>query len=469
MYSWSGLSRSGDGVGKTLLMASTALVLIAANSGHARAQASPQEMQNKIDRLEQELQNMKGQLQGVVQQQQKQETAAASSPGVKVSTGGGLKIESADGNFVGQLGGRMLLDTAFYQQDKTRLGDGSEFRSVRLDASGKVYRDWIFKVQADFGGNATALKDTYLGYTGIKPAEFVVGNFLPPIGLDLMTSNKYTTFMEPALPLLTIPDRRIGAQATARGSNWTATAAAFSSNISSTDATRNNGDSGYDLAARVTYAPILQKDRLVHLGFGVNKLDPQSDGTLTIGPRPESHVTNASLISTGALANVDDAVTLEPEIAAVFGPFHAEGEYQRLKISRGNVSDDLTFNGWYVSAGFFLTGESRPYQLNDQPYSADFGRVQPKRSLMEGGIGAWEIAARYSALNLTDGSVRGGGEKDITIGLNWYATSNVRFMLNYIKVNTDSDANGSAPLLPGETTHGHDDPSIVQARAQVDF
>jgi len=88
---------------------------------------------------------------------------------------------------------------------------------------------------------------------------------------------------------------------------------------------------------------------------------------------------------------------------------------------------------------------------------------------MDGGIGAWEIAARYSTLNLTDSGVRGGGEKDITVGLNWYATSNVRFMLNYIKVNTDNDANGTAPLLPGETTHGHDDPSIVQARAQVDF
>jgi len=468
MNSWTGPSRFRGGVGKALLMASTAVVLVAVNGGRAHAQ-NAQQLQNKIDQLEQELQSMKGQLQGVVQQQQKQKEEAASSPGVKVSTGGGIKVESADGNFVGQLGGRLLLDTAFYQQDKTRLGDGSEFRSVRLDASGKVYRDWAFKVQADFGGNATSLKDTYLGYTGIKPAEFVVGNFLPPIGLDLMTSNKYTTFMEPALPLSTVPDRRIGVQATARGSNWTATAAAFSSNISSTDATRNNGDSGYDLAARVTYAPVMQKDRLVHLGFGVNKLDPQSDGTLTIGPRPESHVTNATLISTGALANVDDAVTLEPELAAVFGPFHFQGEYQHLAVNRGNVSNDLTFNGWYVQAGFFLTGESRPYQINDQPYSADFGRVQPKRSLMDGGIGAWEIAARYSTLNLTDSGVRGGGEKDITVGLNWYATSNVRFMLNYIKVNTDNDANGTAPLLPGETTHGHDDPSIVQARAQVDF
>ena len=468
MYSWSGPSRSGGGVGKALLMASTALIAIAANAGHAQAQSSPQALQNKIDRLEQELQSMKGQLQGVVQQQQKQETAAASSPGVKVSTGGGLKIETTDGNFVGQFGGRILTDTAFYNQDKTRLGDGSEFRSVRLEASGKAYRDWIFKIQGEFGSGTTTLADTYIGYTGVKPLELVVGNILPPISLDALISNKYTTFMEPALPQQTLQGRRIGVQATARGSNWTAVAGAFSSSVGNTDATRNNGDSGYNLAARVTYAPILQKDRVVHLGFGVADFNPQSE-SFTIGPRPESHVTTANMINTGALANVDNAITLQPELAAVFGPFSVQGEYQHLAVNRGNVSGDLSFNGWYAQASYILTGESRPYQLNDQPYSGDFGRVQPKRSLTDGGIGAWEIAARYSALNLTDNGVRGGGEKDITLGLNWYATSNVRFMLNYIKVNTDNDANSTGPLLPGQTTRGNDDPSIVQARAQVDF
>lgn len=467
MNSWTGPSRPRGGVGKALLMASTAIALVAVNGASVRAQ-NAQQLQNKIDQLEQELQGMKGQLQGVVQQQQKQKAEMASSPGVKLSTDGGIKIESADGNFVGALGGRILADTAFYQQDKTRLGDGSEFRSVRIDASGKMFRDWIFKAQVDFGAGTTALADTYIGYTGIKPMELVVGHILPPIGLGQQTSNKFTTFMEPALPISTLQGRRIGVQAAARGGNWTAVAGAFSSSVGNTDATRNNGDSGYNLAGRVTYAPILQKDRVVHLGFGIQDFNPQSE-SYSIGPRPESHVTTANMISTGTLANVNNTITLEPELAAVFGPFHAEAEYQHLQVNRGNVSNDLTFHGWYIQAGFFLTGESRPYQINDSPYSADFGRVKPKRDLMDGGIGAWEIAARYSTLDLSDSSVSGGTERNYTIGLNWYATSQVRFMLNYIKVNTSGDASGNAPLLPGETNHGHDDPSIVQARAQVDF
>lgn len=464
MDSSTGPSRSRGGVGRALLMTSTAVAVVAAFAAPAWAQ-SAQQLLNKIDRLDHELDTVKGQLHDVMQQQKKQTAEMASSPGIKLSTDGGIKIESADGNFVGALGGRMLADTAFYQQDKTRLGDGSEFRSLRLDVSGKMFRDWIFKVQADFAGNSTSIADTYLGFTGLKPVELVVGNILPPVGLGSQTSNKYTTFMEPALPISTLQGRRLGVQSAVRGRDWTATAGAFSSTASNT---HGSGDSGFNLAARVTYAPILAPRRVVHVGFGVQDFTPQSE-SYGIGPRPESHVTSANMIHTGTLANVNNAVTLEPELAAVFGPFHTEAEYQRLAVKRGNGSHDLTFHGWYIQAGYFLTGESRPYQISDTPYSADFGRVKPKRSLMDGGPGAWEIAARYSTLDLTDGSVTGGTERNYTIGLNWYATSQIRFMLNYIKVNTSGDATGTAPLLPGQTSHGHDDPSIVQARAQFDF
>ena len=71
MYSWTGPSRPRGGVGKALLMASTAIALVAVNGASARAQ-NAQQLQNKIDQLEQELQSMKGQLQGGVQQQKRQ-------------------------------------------------------------------------------------------------------------------------------------------------------------------------------------------------------------------------------------------------------------------------------------------------------------------------------------------------------------------------------------------------------------
>ncbi len=73
-----------------------------------------------------------------------------------------------------------------------------------------------------------------------------------------------------------------------------------------------------------------------------------------------------------------------------------------------------------------------------------------------GGGGAWELALRYSNLDLTDGDFDGGKENNITFGVNWYATPNIRVMANYIHV--DSEKEGVK-----------DKPDIFQMRAQIDF
>ena len=66
-------------------------------------------------------------------------------------------------------------------------------------------------------------------------------------------------------------------------------------------------------------------------------------------------------------------------------------------------------------------------------------------------------------LDLNDGPVTGGEEKNITIGLNWYANSHIRVMANYILVDNDIYADDA-----GDVT-GNDDPDIFQMRLQVDF
>lgn len=50
-----------------------------------------------------------------------------------------------------------------------------------------------------------------------------------------------------------------------------------------------------------------------------------------------------------------------------------------------------------------------------------FGRVKPKSVVGKGGHGAWELAARYSSIDLTDSGIDGGEESDLTLGVNWYA------------------------------------------------
>ncbi|HET8638437.1 MAG TPA: porin, partial [Acidobacteriaceae bacterium] len=103
-----------------------------------------------------------------------------------------------------------------------------------------------------------------------------------------------------------------------------------------------------------------------------------------------------------------------------------------------------------------LTGEARPYSAA----TGTFSRPHPQHPLSAGGIGEWELGLRLSSLDLTDNEagVHGGRERNAGLALNWYPESNLRFAANYIKV-----------LKVDGGPHAHEEPSIFQVRAQVDF
>lgn len=393
-------------------------------------------------------------------------------PDYKVSTKGGIKVESQDGNFSASVGGRIMVDYATYDQDKSRLGDGAEIRRARLKVEGTLFKDWGYKTEIDFAGNGVAFKDAYLKYSGepIKPVSLQAGQFKEPFGLERLTSSRFITFTERSVVSEAFtPEEQLGVMAMAAGENWTYALGAFSGDGGTNPA--GEIDEGWDIASRATFAPIYEGDQSIHLGFGVRFRQPNAE-SMRFRSRSDTHVTDVRFVDTGNLANVESQIAWGPELALVYGPFSVQAEYINQDVSRAQPRDDLTFKGYYVYVSYFLTGESRNYEAK----SGKFDRVKPIASLGKlteksaMGYGAWEIALRFDSLDLTDGSVNGGGQKDITAGLNWYANPYVRFMFNYVHVNNDNKATGnSANLLPGVTFAGDDDPDVFQVRAQVDF
>ena len=77
-------------------------------------------------------------------------------------------------------------------------------------------------------------------------------------------------------------------------------------------------------------------------------------------------------------------------------------------------------------------------------------------------IGAVELAVRYSTVNLEDGVIFGGKEKNVSVGINWHLNPTVRVMFNYVRASIET----SNPLVLDE------DLGVLTAfmmRFQVDF
>lgn len=403
-------------------------------------------------------------------------TASRSSgSGLNLGTKGGLSIKSDDGNFSAEFGGRIQVDAASISDDATNLdpGSGTEFRRARLYAKGTLYKDWAFKSQIDFAGNEVTLKDMYIQH---KPSNITIGQHKMPFSLEELTSSKYITFMERALPNVFATGRRIGASWGTHNDLMSLTVAGYGQEEGG-----DEDEEGFGAGARLTFAPVNSNGNVLHLGAaGAWENAPDAaDDKLRLRQRPEAHITER-MVSTGQLMNVDDFTKYGAELAAVFGPLSLQGEYMMADVKRTDGLDDVEFDGWYAFLSWFLTGESRPYDAS----KGVFGRVKPKQNFGQGGPGAWELAFRYSELDLNDGDdarvdgaleplsggVWGGEMENFTVGVNWYINPMMRVMFNYINVDSKRPTLGA---MVGPDTYEvatfSDDPEIFQVRFQADW
>ena len=105
----------------------------------------------------------------------------------------------------------------------------------------------------------------------------------------------------------------------------------------------------------------------------------------------------------------------------------------RLELFRSRWERDAgrrnTFNGAYLEAGHFLTGQNFNYKN---------GKFQ--RPILEPGTRAWEVGLRASWLDLNNRDVRGGEQLNLGAALNYYPKPGFRFMLNLLRFKTDSVA-----------------------------
>src|SRR3546814_20904251 len=96
-------------------------------------------------------------------------------------------------------------------------------------------------------------------------------------------------------------------------------------------------------------------------------------------------VDNGNIIDSGVIADADTAFYAGAEAAAVLGPLTVAGEYGRLSIDRLGSAPSPDFDGFYVYATYFLTGDSRPFK------KGHLDRLNTIENCGQGGLGAWGL------------------------------------------------------------------------------
>ena len=169
--------------------------------------------------------------------------------------------------------------------------------------------------------------------------------------------------------------------------------------------------SGTDVSGRFTG---LLWDRnegtsFLHLGVA-GRYAGADNNTLRYKGRPESNVAD-NYVDSGNLS-ADHAWHQGLEALWNEGPYSLLAEYDRAQVI-SSASGDPTFIGYYVTASWIPTGETRPYDRT-VGYAR---RVMPR-----GRWGAPELVGRFSHVDLNDGVVHGGAFDKTYLGLNWWAT-----------------------------------------------
>lgn len=407
---------------------------------------------------------------------------------------------TADGKFSASLRGQVQLDTAVYDQrsagptatdfrrDGPALGgstsnvdaahardlkNGTVFRRARIGLDGTAFGDWDYRILLDFGGsgveNTGQFYEAWLQYNGLAPARIRVGEFPPSLGLDDQASTNGMPFLERSVISdlargLAGGDTRIAGQLFGYGDHWLAAAAVTGRTVgtlstgTASPAAQTFGDQ-LGFTGRLAGTPFHQDGFLVHVGVngsyvdrpantggpGTNGAIPTSAETIAFANTPEIRVDGTKLINTGSIP-ARHATQVGAEFAAQHSNLLLQAEYDRLGVQRSDGLPDPHFDGYYVSASWLITGETRRY--NNTTAAFDAPSIAHPFDWRGGGWGAWELAARYSDADLnydagvantaqSASGIRGGDETNLSVGVNWYWNAFARLMFDYAHVKID--------------------------------
>lgn len=359
---------------------------------------------------------------------------------IVVKAKNGLEVKTKDGDYSIALRGRLQYDYNQFEgvinTSESETGDDAFVRRARLKIEAKI-PDWSFKFNYDLpdGGSTDVLWANYEGFGDMF--EVMVGQQKEGFGLEDIGSSKWISAIERPLPVEAFTaGKNLGIRLHGSNDSITYSLGVFKENFEEESNTLDRATT-----ARLVYRPISKKKKLLHFGAGFSRRDGEFDEfSARLGSRGgkgrDANKIRAEY-DRGAIGSRLSLWNLES--VGIAGPYHVAAEYFSGEIAGRDDAPDLEGYGYYLQAGWVLTGETRRYKKT----SASFSGVSPK-----GKAGAWELIARYDTLDVSDSpggrftDIDGGVGRTVTLGVNWYGDDYFKASANYVRAETDETFGG---------------------------
>lgn len=366
-----------------------------------------------------------------------------------VKFGPGFQIATEDDEYVFQFHNLTQIDGRFYEQ-----GGQSDTRDTFgvprqwFIFSGRLKKPYEYYLAINEGFDNLNLLDAYLNVHYWDALQFRIGRYKTPF--------TYEFYALPVNSLIT-PERsqffnNFGLNRDVGMMLW---GQVFEKKLDYAVGIFNgnrNGfidlDNGKDVAAFVNFNPFLGSGMpaLEHLNFG-GSLDAGQEFAPQIPNRLRLNVPTVASAAIGVPFLIFNPGVLDSGSRA-FWSLHAAWYYKSLSLiaewqsgyqqmAFNSAPSDRTKVGvqsYYVQAGYFLTGEQVTMR----------GQLKPKHDfdLRPGkfGLGAWELAARYNALDVSDAVFTAGFANpqnwsrtvsSIDLGVNWYWTQSIKTFMGW--------------------------------------
>lgn len=411
----------------------------------------------------------------------------------------GLRVEPGHSGATMKVVGRVHLDYWGFPESSPGIDvlegpagpqDRINFRRVRFGVRGDLAYNMEYRIEMEFaGGNDSEFRDVWLRFNELPFFQtLLIGNQKRPYGLDHLNSSRFNVFLERPFVIEAFNQdaRRVGVASYGVSENeaWNWRYGVYNLRLIQDEGNYVNDHLQLEFASRIanTYWYDEASDGRGYAHWAVSQTWAFPDGStpIDIGPfgpnanearfqtRPEAR-TASRWLNTGRIAGADNYHLLGLEKVVNLGPWQFVGEFQSVLLERdAGFGTDVSLHGGYVYASYFLTGEHMPWKRS----GGVLGRIKPHENFFwvntedgsrESGMGAWQIAARYSWADFNSVDVLGGIGESLTLGLNWYWTPYSRLQINWIH----GSIVDRGRLLGGDPTGG--DYDILGARFNVDF